>query len=135
MKIFLDDYRIPLDCIPYMYQRIGNLNPIYQETWKVVRNYNEFVDVITSNYKDITHISFDHDLADFHYRFDKDDYEFMSEDEMEKTFGSIEKDGLDCAKWVKEFYNQKNIELPIMFVHSMNPVGTKNIINLFKDGQ
>lgn len=36
-----------------------------------------------------------------------------------------------CAKWTKEFYAEQNKELPTIFVHSMNPVGTKNILNLF----
>ena len=31
MKLFLDDVRIPSDCINYMYKRIGALNPIYLE--------------------------------------------------------------------------------------------------------
>lgn len=124
MKIFLDDYRVPLDCVPYMYRRIGKLNPIYLEEWTVVKNYDEFVKAIVNNIDEITHVSFDHDLADEHY---DPDFKHFAE------FGIYEeKTGYDCAKWMKEFYTEKGKELPIMFVHSMNQVGTENIINLFK---
>lgn len=122
MKIFLDDYRIPLDCVPYMHQRIGKLNPIYLEKWEVVKNYNEFVKLISKaveSENEITHVSFDHDLADEHY---------APEDQKHYK----EKTGCDCAKWLKEFYKNKNMPLPIIFVHSMNPVGTENIIQVFK---
>jgi len=122
MKIFLDDIRHPQDCLLYMHQRIGTLNPIYLQEWVIVRNYDEFVNVVSNNIDNITHVSFDHDLADEHY----DHTTWESPMYLEKT-------GLDCAKWMKDFYEKNNTDLPTMFVHSMNPVGTKNIINLFKN--
>lgn len=129
MKVFLDDVRIPKDCINYMYRRIGALNSIYLEEWVVVKNYNDFIEIIINNYNDITHISYDHDLADEHYTKDM----YSGEEKYNKHYDSFkEKTGLDCAKFVKTFYNNNNLELPIMFVHSMNPVGTQNIINLFE---
>lgn len=130
MKVFLDDVREPKDCLGYMYKRIGSLNPIYLEDWKTVRNYSEFVDCIEQNIEKITHVSFDHDLADGHYHknmqdgvLNYDSFDFESDEN---------KTGFHAAKWMKEFYKSKGINLPIMFVHSMNPVGTKNIINVFK---
>jgi len=130
MKLFLDDIRQPKDCIHYMNKRIGALNPIYLEEWNVVRNYDEFVEAITNNYGKITHISFDHDLSDEHY--DPMMYEGQTEyNELYNKF--TEKTGYECAKWVKEFYKEKNKQLPVMFVHSMNPTGTQNIINVFKN--
>ena len=129
MKVFLDDVRIPKDCVNYMYKRIGPLNPIYLEEWTIVKNYNDFIEVITNNYNDITHISYDHDLADEHYTQDM----YSGEEKYNKHYNSFkEATGPDCAKLVKTFYNNNNLELPIMFVHSMNPVGTQNIIKLFK---
>lgn len=129
MKVFLDDVRIPKDCVNYMYKRIGPLNPIYLEEWTIVKNYNDFIEVITNNYNDITHISYDHDLADEHYTQDM----YSGEEKYNKHYDSFkERTGLDCAKFVKTFYNNNNLELPIMFVHSMNPVGTQNIIKVFK---
>jgi len=128
MKVFLDDVRNPKDCIGYMYTRIGSLNPIYLEDWIVVRNYDEFVSVISNNINEITHISFDHDLADEHY----DPAMYYGVEKYNELAGKfIEKTGLDCAIWLKEFYLSKSKSLPTMFVHSMNPVGTKNIINVF----
>ena len=122
MKVFLDDVRCNEECLNYMYHRIGSLNPIYDEIWSIVRNYDDFIELIKNNYKIITHISFDHDLADIHY-----DPKTWTE-----SFKYHEKTGYDCAKWLKQFYEDNKIELPIMFVHSMNPVGTEKIIKLFK---
>ena len=122
MKIFLDDYRTPLNCISYMHQRIGALNTIYLQEWVIVKNYDDFVNMVSKNADVITHISFDHDLADEHY---------ISESRMDSLYDIYqEKTGYDCAKWVKDFYLSIETDLPIMFVHSMNPVGTQNIINL-----
>jgi hypothetical protein len=135
MKIFLDDFRTPLNCVSYMHQRIGRLNPIYLEEWKIAKNYNQFVKLITESVKsgaEITHISFDHDLSDTHYGLhDKTDclswQEYYIKEDREMT-------GYDCAKWLKGFYIEKELHLPVIFVHSMNPIGTENILNLFKVG-
>lgn len=122
MKVFLDDVRQPNECAKYMHTRIGNLNPIYLEDWKIVRNYKEFTAIITANFDKITHISFDHDLADIHY----------NPETQQESFAYCEETGYDCADWVKRFYESQQLPLPVLFVHSMNPVGTKRIINLFK---
>lgn len=126
MKVFLDDIRIPMDCISYMHRRIGRENLLYQEHWRIVRNYEEFVDVISKYSKNITHVSFDHDLSDEHYH----DSMFSSPDEYNKLVFK-EKTGFDCARWMKNFFEESGIKLPIIFVHSMNPVGRKNIIDLY----
>ncbi len=127
MKIFLDDVRIPEDCSKYMHTRIQSANKIYLEEWVIVRNYKEFCSIITNNHPNITHISYDHDLADcFQLR------ETLNIDEWFDVNGNREYTGLDCAKFMKDFYNEKQLKYPIMFVHSLNPVGTNNIINLFK---
>ena len=122
MKLFLDDIRQPQECIHYMHKRIGKLNPIYLEDWFVVRNYKDFVEAVTNHIDEITHVSFDHDLADIHY------------DPRTWTEGFVyhEETGHDCAVWLKNFYEENSKDLPILFVHSMNPVGTQNIINVFK---
>lgn len=130
MKLFLDDIRNPSECASYMHKRIGALNPIYIEgDWYIVRNYDQFTKAVTNHINEITHISFDHDLAEVHY------HESMYEGGkvyMKYLEQISEKTGYDCAKFVKEIYEKMNKPLPVMFVHSMNPVGTENIINLFK---
>lgn len=112
MKLFLDDERMPEQAALYMQSRIGKLNPIYLEEWMVVKTYTQFTIAITKHHKEITHVSFDHDLSDF-------------EHDREKT-------GHDCAVWLKNYYTENNLKLPIMFVHSANPIGVENIINVFK---
>ncbi len=129
MKLFLDDVRSPQDCAAYMHRRIGALNPIYLEgDWFIVRNFEQFVNAIDNYKRNITHVSFDHDLADGHY------HESMNnKEEYEKHLQTVkEKTGLDCAKYLKNVYEDDHLSLPVMFVHSMNPVGTENIINLWK---
>jgi len=87
-KLFLDDIRLPPD-----------------DTWDVVRSYDEFVAYIEANgMPDV--ISFDHDLG------------FTFWDEV-----CFEKSGYDCAKWLVK----KGLRLRQWFVHSMNPVGRENI--------
>lgn len=54
----------------------------------------------------------------------------MSKRKARKVLKKNVKSGYDCAIWIKDFY--KNKALPIMFVHSQNPIGVENIINLFK---
>jgi len=130
MKIFLDDIRCPSECASYMHKRIGKLNPIYLEgNWYIVRNYEQFQQAIIDHSNIITHVSFDHDLADEHYHSSMYD----GRDVYEKHLQTVkEKTGYECAKWLKEYYDFREKSLPTMFVHSMNPVGTENIINLFK---
>lgn len=116
-KLFLDDIRNPIDCCSYMQYRGIDLKQ-YHEEWDIVRNYKEFVEHINLvGLPDI--ISFDHDLAD--HLLDKD-RNILSE-----------KTGYDCAKWLIEYCMDNNEELPKFIVHSMNPVGTKNIKDLLNN--
>jgi hypothetical protein len=133
IKIFLDDYRNPIDCLSYMYKVIGSLNPIYnQGEWFIVRNYPEFIKAIDRFKGEISHISYDHDLADGHYHQNMQEgvINYESEDFNSDDFN---KTGYHAAQYFKKVYDEEKLEYPVMFVHSMNPVGTKNIINLFKE--
>jgi len=127
-KLYLDDYRSPIDCVKYMHQKIGKLNPIYlEQDWVIVRNYIDFIWYIQKNgLPDL--ISFDHDLAAGHYHrnmqegninYDTDDFQ----DDDNKT-------GYHCAQWLVEYCMQNKLKLPDWIVHSMNPSGTKNIESL-----
>ena len=107
-KLFLDDTRNPPDF-----------------TWDVVRSFPQFVAYINLHgVPDV--ISFDHDLGDEHYNVWEDTPQVIihSDKEIEYHYGKFaEKTGYDCAKWLIE-----NKHLPhTCIVHSMNPVGKKNI--------
>jgi hypothetical protein len=132
IRVFLDDFRRPENCVIYMNARIGNKARIYNEHWFMATNYHEFVALvsgITSSGEEIDVISLDHDLSDEHYDIDAmvnpDEYGALYETFVERT-------GLDCARWLKAHYEALDKPLPEILVHSMNPVGRQNIINEFK---
>ena len=117
-NLYLDDFRSPIDSFYYL----GN--PIYNILdWKIVRNYNEFVKMIQENGIPET-ISFDNDLADIHYENQSN----INYDDC------IEKTGYHCAKWLIDYCLDNKSMIPktiTILVHSMNPVGSKNIKSLF----
>ncbi len=119
--LFLDDIRNPTLIYPAS----------VDTDWVIAKNYDEFVKVITDNGLP-TLISFDHDLADEHYRpsmYAADGH--YSNYYSDGTFR--EKTGYDCAKWLIEHCLDKNIDLPKWNVHSANPVGRKNIEQLLSN--
>jgi hypothetical protein len=119
-KLFLDDVRE----IRQVFD-IADLSG-----WLVVKNYQEFVKAIEDNGMP-TFISFDHDLADEHYRpsmYNSDGH--YSAYYSDGTFK--EKTGYDCAKWLIEYCINKNVGLPTCNVHSANPIGRKNIISILQ---
>lgn len=116
--LFLDDVRMPYEVGNYIYP--VRLRPMYrQKSWKIVRDYEEFVEYIEKNgLPDV--VSFDHDLADIHY------------DPLTWTegFEYEEKTGYDCAKWLVDYCQNHNLKLPEFYCHSMNPVGKDKILKL-----
>lgn len=117
-NLFLDDVRQPINAFQY------TNNILYRDIhWLVVVNYEQFVDTVEKYYNLIgilpTIVSFDHDLADKHYDYQKD----IPYDDL------VEKTGYDCAKWLVDFCMDNDIEFPEYFVHSMNTVGGDNIMN------
>ena len=60
--LFLDDYRMPIDCANYMYRKNVDCR-IYHKEWNIVRSYWQFVKWIEENELP-DFISFDHDLGD-----------------------------------------------------------------------
>lgn len=98
--LFLDDERIPSDVT---WVKIEKTNQ-----WEIVRSFTEAVDwVLENGIPDI--ISFDHDLGYSEFYTNKNGYDF--------------------AKWLVDYDLEKNlISKEFKFtVHSMNPVGAKNI--------
>ncbi len=101
-KLWLDDIRIP---------------PDNHVDWRIARSYDDAIWYVKSH--GIPYfISFDHDLAEIHYILDPDETI-----ETERT-------GYTFAKWFSDYVMLNEIDLPENFnysVHSMNPVGAKNI--------
>lgn len=109
VKIYLDDVRTPLD-----------------EGWVVVRNYEEFVsNILYYGLENIELISLDHDLGDGamveYYTNVKNNYKLEYENIQEKT-------GYDCCKFLVNHSIDNNIPIPLVYVHSANPIGSANMM-------
>lgn len=130
-NLFLDDIRHPYDCINYRTKLMPESKAMYsQSAWVIVRDYEEFVKVITEKFEmgEFPELmSFDHDLADSHY----DPSMYGHTGEYPETFD--EKTGNDCAKWFLDFCIENEMEMPNFIVHSMNPVGAERIQNTLLD--
>ena len=115
-NLFLDDFREPEDAFSYTH------NQTYLIGWVVVRNYNDFVNyILTKGMPSL--ISFDHDLADFHY----DNQHNLDQ----KYYDTVtEKTGYHCAKWLVNYCIDNDLDLPDYLAHTMNTVGRKNILSL-----
>lgn len=123
-NLFLDDIRIPLDCVLYTKEQM-----FASWDWDIVRNYDEFVAYIQINGMP-DFISFDHDLADTHYTPEHlwTDYEASKKWQEEQVH--TEKTGYHCAKWLVEYCMDNNCKLPQYYCHSMNPVGKDWILGV-----
>lgn len=119
-NLFLDDIRIPMDCISYM----GNNAPIYNVLkWNIVRSYDEFVKFITEHGLPEL-VSFDHDLADEHYAPATEWHRYP---EWEKEQEFKEKTGKDCVIWLCNYCQDNGKKFPKWIVHSMNVSGKEFI--------
>lgn len=121
-KLFLDDERIPAK-VTWVELPLG--------PWVVVRNYQEFVDVITRDGLP-EFITFDHDLADEHYPFNKPGMGPKQGDKIDYDKYK-EKTGFDCAKWLVDYCIDNDRNLPKYAIHSKNTVGAENIRGLFEN--
>ena len=87
-NLFLDDIRNPKEVYEYTFRYL-----YLEKEWKVVKNYDEFVETIQVN--GIPNIiSFDHDLGMEHYIHQYTKPEEIPYDQY------TEKTGYDCAKWL-----------------------------------
>ena len=112
-NLFLDDERLP--------HNVTWVNLPESQHYTIVRNYNEFVDLI--QIRGIPRfVSYDHDLADGHYGHGLRGDEIPYDTYKEKT-------GYDCAKWLVNDCMNKGVKHPPYIVHYMNPVGKQNIIS------
>ncbi len=109
VRIYLDDVRTPIE-----------------EDWIVCRNYEEFVDKISDiGLDNIYMISLDHDLGETaireYFKNVKTNYILNYENIQEKT-------GYDCVKWLVEESMDKDMDLPMVMIHSANPIGSSNMM-------
>ena len=118
--LFLDDERKPGDV---------TWCELPSAKYVVVRNYDEFVrHVLTFGVP--AFVSFDHDLADEHYRVGFEEARALEPWRMQtgESFDyGPEKTGYDCARWLVDFCTERGAKFPKYAVHSMNPVGSVRI--------
>ena len=129
-NLFLDDLRSPVDA--FKETLYDNPHEIYiSKKWVTVRNHIAFVDfILTNGIPEI--ISFDHDLAKSHYTPRKFWNDYQKSKEWQDAQVHEEKTGYDCALWLMQHCIENNLELPICYIHSGNPVGRDKIINALK---
>jgi hypothetical protein len=108
-NLYLDDIRTPVD-----------------DTWMVVRSYDEFVKTITLYGLDSFEvISLDHDLGESAMK----EYFANVRYNYKLDYNNInEKTGYDCAKWLVSESINKEIPLPLVYVHSANAIGSANMM-------
>lgn len=107
MKFFIDDERVPRDCLKYMKGRVFDVNIYAGIDWRIFRTFEEMVEYMKEWNKIPDFISFDHDLGDG-------------------------KDGYDCAVYLVEYCLDNNLIFPPFCVHSQNPVGKERIETFIK---
>ena len=99
--------------------------------WIIVRTYDEFINCITNHGLPVM-ISFDHDLADNHYK----EYHRANESAKKLDYNNYkEKTGYHCAQWLAQHCIDNKLGLPVCFVHSMNYMGKENIISVLESAK
>jgi len=125
--LWLDDLRNP-------YINLEGRVPKEEGTVEWVLNYEQFIQWIEKFGLPYI-ISFDHDLADEHYtpEYFWNNYEESKKFQEWKGETYKEKTGMECAKWLVEYCLDNNVELPLFYAHSANPVGADNILGLLNN--
>lgn len=113
-NLFLDDERFPKN-VTWV-----ELPPV---EWRIVRSYKDFVGLIQKEGVPKI-ISFDHDLADEHY---KEEFRARALGESLDYNRLKEMTGYHAAQWLAEYCVDNNIPIPEYYVHTMNVEGAKNI--------
>lgn len=109
IKLWLDDQR---PC------------PFIGGAWKTALNYEEAIQLLT-NSEGVDECWLDHDLAEDHYRAN-----------MDPGYISPNKSGLDVVRWMSQNGKMPEAQkdtIPNIRVHSLNPVGSKNIAQAIVD--
>lgn len=109
MRIYLDDKRTPVE-----------------KDWIVVRSYDEFVQKVEEIGLDrIELMSLDHDLGKTAI---EEYFNNVSKNYILDYNNIEEKTGYDCAKWLVNKSIDSGVDLPLIYVHSANPIGSANIM-------
>lgn len=100
----------------------------YDDTeWLTAKSYGQFVDIVM----DLglpEFVSFDHDLADYHYKIGSMENEASNYGGLRKDFNyGREKTGYDAAKWLVDYCVSHKLKFPKYIVHSLNEVAGKRI--------
>jgi hypothetical protein len=110
VKIYLDDVRTPIDT-----------------DWFIARYYDEFTKLINKfGLTNIKTISLDHDLGDTameEYYTNVKRFRTLNYDNIE------EKTGMDCVKFLVNLSLDTNQQLPQIYIHSANPIGSENMLS------
>jgi hypothetical protein len=118
--LLLDDVRSVEDVKKYT-----KLPNIPDDQWKIVRSYENFVKHIRKNGIPLF-VSYDHDLGNEHYNDFEPDGSINYKKYKEPT-------GYDCCKFLIEFCKDNKQPHPPAAIHTMNPVGRQNIINIITE--
>ena len=119
-RLFLDDWRIPIDCTTYMWQRKADCRD-YHEDWTVARSFGQFARYIDSmGIPDL--VSLDYDLADVE--------ELKESLDIEEWFSLAENriyTGADCLAHLIARCRKEGRPLPKIYIHSANPDGSDEL--------
>lgn len=124
-NLFLDDERFPKD-VKWIEL------PLVE--WIIGRSYNDFVDII-HRLGVPARVSFDHDLADEHYKEYLAAHDPLIIDRRIRYETFKEKTGYECAKWLANYCVDKQVPLPVYYVHTMNDLGKLNIISVMESAR
>ena len=120
-NLFLDDERRPED-VTWINPKEGSPGYDSNPLWWTVRNYKDFVRVITKHGLPSC-VSFDHDIDQAHYPWNNP--------QGIPQYGKYkELTGYEAAKWMCQYAaDHPEQTFPVWDVHSHNPIGKENIIN------
>lgn len=100
--------------------------------WSLVKSYREFVDHVKKHGSPNV-VSFDHDLGEAHMQ--------MYHTGIWRDFGlqayrhpmNNAATGYDCLGFLLSFCVEKSIQIPTIYIHTMNPWGRENMLALIKE--
>lgn len=99
--------------------------------WTVVRSYDEFVNHIKAHGIP-ARVSFDHDLGPTAYQ----EYHKAINSNGIINYDNIEeRTGMDCARWLAHLCVERNVPIPLYYIHTLNPIGRQNIFSILESAR